>query len=72
VAKDPIKNAKDAKNAKNAKDANPRELALLAVLGRAGDPIVAEAGGYTTDCGSLPLRHKVTKEGILGDFVSWW
>jgi hypothetical protein len=40
-----FKNAKDAKNAKNA---NPRELAFL---GRAGDPIVAEAGGTTTGCG---------------------
>jgi len=53
---------KNAKNAKNAKSANPWKLAFLpsghgtpavpgAVLGRAGDPIVAEPGGYTTGCG---------------------
>jgi len=48
---------KDAKSAKDAKDANPWKLAPLALLGRAGDPIVAEAGGYTTGCGkrSPPL-----------------
>ena len=40
--RDAIKNAKDAKNAKSA---NPRRLAFLALLGRAGDLIGAEAGG---------------------------
>ena len=47
---------KNAKNAKNAKSANPWRLALLALLGRAGDPIVAEAGGYATDCGMESIR----------------
>jgi hypothetical protein len=37
--------------AKTAKTANPRELAVLAVLGRAGGLLVAEAGGTTTGCG---------------------
>jgi hypothetical protein len=46
VAKDAIKNAKGAKSAKSAKGANPWKLAPLALLGRAGDPIVAEARGY--------------------------
>ena len=35
---------KNAKNAKNAKSANLWRLAFLALLGRTGDPIVAEAG----------------------------
>ena len=34
---------KSAKSAKGAKGANPWRLAPLALLGRAGDPIVAEA-----------------------------
>jgi hypothetical protein len=41
VASDAVKNAK---NAKNAKSANPWKLAFLALLGRAGDLIGAEAG----------------------------
>jgi hypothetical protein len=54
VARDAIKNAKDAKNAKNA---NPWKLALLALLGRAGNLlIVAEAEGYPTDCGMESIR----------------
>jgi len=43
--RDAIKNAKDAKSAKDAKGANPWKLALLALLGRAGDLIGAETGG---------------------------
>jgi hypothetical protein len=43
VARDAIKNAKSAKNA------NPWKLALLALLGRAGGLIGAEAGGRPKD-----------------------
>ena len=42
---------KNAKSAKGAKGANPWELAPLALLGRAGNLIGAEAGGTTTGCG---------------------
>jgi len=43
---------KNAKNAKSAKSANPWRLALLALLGRAGDLIGAEGGGRTTTTAS--------------------
>ena len=42
MARDAVKNAKTAKTANTA---NPWRLAVLAVLGRAGDLIGAEAGG---------------------------
>ncbi len=48
---------KNAKSAKGAKGANPWKLALLALLGRAGNLlIVAEAGAYPTDCGMESIR----------------
>ena len=55
---------KSAKSAKGAKGANPWKLAPLALLGRAGDPIVAEAGGKRQQ--RIVHRLRRLRRGVQG------